>query len=1155
MLKLLKDSAEFNSIIKNITNDKSQLVYGLSGGQKGFVISNIVSVSKSKLLILVNDKANLEKLKNQLQGYLGKDYIAVFPQNPMIPGEADHSSRDIELQRIRTIYRLVNNEVNVVIATATSLLEFLPPIEFIMGRNMLFKVDKEYDFEKIKSQLTENGYKKVDVVENQGEYAFRGDILDIFSVTAEFPIRLEFFGEQLEAIKFFEVSTQRSYKQVKGVEIFPATLTAIENSTQQELIEILNTKLRTIKDLSLRDKLISDIEKIENKIQFDELNQYNNIIYKNPKSLVDLLDDFVVALDETMIIKKEMREWEQDAQLRVKSLIEKSKIVGDVPVYFKSEEIWSKIRQKTSIHFTLLLRSMEDIKLDQTISLPFRQAPVFGGQVNLFFTEVKSMLDQGFKVYFSYTKERNKEKVIKGLKEFNVSKDQLEKLLFFHQGFIEDGFIFDSGQIALFTENQVFRAVYQSSKKTSQQSKLQITDVSKLQVGDYVVHTSHGIGIFKGVKTLEVAGGKKDYINLQYAKQDKLYVPLDQLEPLQKYIGTEGNAPKVNSLSGGEWTKITAKTKKSVEEMAHKLIDIYAKRKASKGFKFGQDSSFQDQFEQSFPFKETKDQEKAIKDTKNDMMSSYPMERLLCGDVGYGKTEVALRAAMKSVLDSKQVVVLVPTTVLAQQHYQSFSERFSNFPVNIEVFSRFRSKKEINNGLAKLANGEVDIAIGTHRLLQKDVQFNDLGLMIVDEEQRFGVSHKEKLKQMKENIDVLMLSATPIPRTLHMSMLGIKDLSVIETPPEDRFPVQTYVLEYNKETIRSSIKREINRGGQVYFVYNKVASISKMAAELKSMVPDARIAIGHGQMSESKLEKTMLEFLEGEYDILLSTTIIETGLDIPNVNTLIIYDADKFGLSQLYQIRGRVGRSKRLAYCYLTYQKDKVLTEVAQKRLQAIKEFTELGSGFKIAMRDLELRGAGNILGAEQHGFMVKVGFDLYCQMLEDAVNRLKGKPVKEKPLEVTLEFPVPSYIPDELMSEAIKVSFYRRISQCQTFSCVEFIEDELKDRFGNLTEPVENLLHIAKIKVLAQKLKIKKIKCKSLGYISGSGKEFNVIVSFYESKVDIDGKRLLSLKQKNRKLEFSTVGGLTVSLKKTKKDEILHRTEELLHSLDFYQY
>ncbi|WP_353893354.1 transcription-repair coupling factor [Proteinivorax hydrogeniformans] len=1150
MLNLLSGNAEYKKIIENITKNKSQLVYGLSGGQKGFVLANIIKEEKCKLLILVNDKANLEKLRSQLQGYINEESIVVFPQNPMLPGEVDHSSKDIELQRIKTLAKIANEEVSAVIATATSALEFLPNIDFLKSKQVLFETDKEYDFEKISTKLTQSGYKKVDVVENKGQYTIRGDILDVYPVTKEAPLRLEFFGEQLETIKYFDISSQRSQKKVEKVQIFPATLTVLDEEGQTNLLKQLEDKLRTIKDITLRDKISGDIEKVQNKVQFNELNQYNYLVYKNPQSLVDILSHYVVALDETMIIRKELKEWEQDAKLRIKSLIESGKLIADIPLYFESEDFWRKLRQKTALHFTLLLRSMEGVKLDQSISLPFRQTPVFAGQVNMFFSEVKDMLKQGFKVYISYTTDSNKQKILKGLEEYNISTKVLDNKLVFHHGDIEEGFIYDGGQVAVFTENQIFKTSYQANKRKPKQSKLQVTDVSKLQIGDYVVHTSHGIGIFKGVKTLEVAGGKKDYIHLQYAKQDKLYVPLDQLEPLQKYIGSEGKEPKVNSLSGGEWSKITSKTKKSVEEMAEKLIELYAKRKSSQGHKFSADSTFQNQFEESFPYKETKDQHSAIKDTKADMMSSFPMERLLCGDVGYGKTEVALRAAMKAVLESKQVVVLVPTTVLAQQHYKTFIERFSDFPVNVEVFSRFRSKKQIQEGLVKLATGEVDIAIGTHRLLQKDVDFKDLGLMIIDEEQRFGVTHKEKLKQMKENIDVLMLSATPIPRTLHMSMLGIKDLSVIETPPEDRFPVQTYVLEYNKEAIRAAIKRELNRGGQVYFVYNKVSTISKMANDLQQMIPDARIAIGHGQMSETKLEKTMLEFLEGKHDILLSTTIIETGLDIPNVNTLIIYDADKFGLSQLYQIRGRVGRSKRLAYCYLTYQKDKVLTEIAQKRLQAIKEFTELGSGFKIAMRDLELRGAGNILGAEQHGFMVKVGFDLYCQMLEDAVDKLKGKPVKERPLEVSLEFPLPSYIPDKLMNDSLKVSFYRRISQCQTFTCVEVIEDELMDRFGRLTEPVENLLHIARLKVLAQKLKIKRIKCKSLGYINTAGNEYSIEIKFYEDKVDIDGRSLLELKQKNRKLEFSTVGGLTVGLKKIKKADVLHKTEELLHSL-----
>jgi transcription-repair coupling factor (superfamily II helicase) len=653
------------------------------------------------------------------------------------------------------------------------------------------------------------------------------------------------------------------------------------------------------------------------------------------------------------------------------------------------------------------------------------------------------------------------------VKEFDDAEIQSVRP-FITVGNLHNGFELPIRRLVVITESEVFSNQKKTRKMKNVSDAQRIKNYQDLKVGDYVVHINHGIGQYLGVETLEIDGIHKDYLHLRYAGNDKLYVPVEQLDQVQKYIGSEEKEPKLYHLGGTDWARVKSKVSKSVRDIAQDLIKLYAERQATPGHAFSPDGPWQREFEAMFPYEETADQLKSIEEIKKDMELGRPMDRLLCGDVGYGKTEVAIRAAFKAVMDGKQVAVLVPTTILAQQHYETFKERFTGFPVNIDVVSRFKTRKQMTESMKKLKDGTTDVIIGTHRLLNKDVVFKDLGLLIIDEEQRFGVSHKEKLKALKTTVDCLTLTATPIPRTLHMSMLGIRDLSVIETPPENRFPVQTYVVEYSDMLVREAIEREIGRGGQVYFLYNKVNGIDQMADRIRQLVPEARVSIGHGRMSEEELERVMLDFLQGESDVLVSTTIIETGIDIPNVNTLIVYDADHLGLSQLYQLRGRVGRSNRIAYAYFTYQKDKVLTEVAEKRLQAIKEFTELGSGFKIAMRDLSIRGAGSLLGAEQHGFIASVGFDLYSDMLAQAVQELKGD-VVEKAENPQIELAVDAYIPSSYITDSKqKIEMYKKFVAARTLDDVTDLEEEIEDRFGDIPDEVRNLLAVSRLKAYA---------------------------------------------------------------------------------------
>ncbi len=688
--------------------------------------------------------------------------------------------------------------------------------------------------------------------------------------------------------------------------------------------------------------------------------------------------------------------------------------------------------------------------------------------MNVLKSEMERWQKSGVKVMMLASSEERIERVRRVLYDYGINEPMIV------QGNLGSGFELPSIHLAVITEGEMFSQKQRKARKISKgiDNAERIKSYTELKIGDYVVHQNHGIGKYMGIGTLEVSGIHRDYMHILYAGGDKLSVPIEQIDLIQKYVGSEDKEPKVYKLGGNEWTRVTNKVRSSVQNIADDLIKLYAERQSAAGYGFEKDTQEQHEFEEMFPYEETRDQLRAIEEIKKDMEQNRPMDRLLCGDVGYGKTEVAIRAAFKSAIEGKQVAVLVPTTILAQQHYETFRERFANYPLNIQVLSRFRSRKEQNETIKGVRAGTVDVVIGTHRLLSQDLVFKDLGLLIVDEEQRFGVTHKEKLKKLKTNVDVLTLTATPIPRTLHMSMLGVRDLSVIETPPENRFPVQTYVVEHSQTLTREAVERELARGGQVYYLYNRVQGIQEMAAQISMLVPEARVGIGHGQMSESELEKTILDFLDGEYDVLVSTSIIETGVDIPNVNTLIVHDADKMGLSQLYQLRGRVGRSNRIAYAYFTYQRDKVLTEVAEKRLQSIKEFTELGSGFKIAMRDLSIRGAGNLLGAEQHGFIASVGFDLYSQMLAEEIRKRKVTVLGEEDTSLkegntVIDLSIDAYLPSEYIYDSIqKIEIYKKVAAVTSFDDASELEDELLDRFGELPEAVVNLLSVARLKV-----------------------------------------------------------------------------------------
>ncbi|EKY27245.1 transcription-repair coupling factor [Clostridium celatum DSM 1785] len=792
-----------------------------------------------------------------------------------------------------------------------------------------------------------------------------------------------------------------------------------------------------------------------------------------------------------------------------------------------------------------IISLFKDIELKQT------SLSNYNGQFDLLVNDIKERKEKGYKTLILAGTRTRGERLVKTLRDMEVEsvyKDNVDSIEYGEAvitfGNLIKGFECPDFKVSVISDKEVFGEAKKvlPKKKNKKKGVGKITSFTELKPGDYVVHANHGIGVFKGIKQIDVAGNTRDYLDIVYDKGDKLYVPVDQLDLVQKYIGSEGNTPKINKLGGTEWQKAKAKVRKSINEIAEDLVKLYATRAALKGYKYSKDTEWQKQFEDEFPYEETPDQLSSLEEIKKDMESDKPMDRLLCGDVGYGKTEVAIRAAFKAVMDGKQVAFLVPTTILAEQHYKNLTKRFSDFPVKIDMISRFRSTKEQRATLKALKEGNVDILIGTHRLVSKDIEFKDLGLLIVDEEQRFGVAQKEKIKNLKKNVDVLTLSATPIPRTLHMSLTGVRDISVIETPPEERYPIQTYVVEQNDQLIRDAILREMGRGGQVYFVYNRVESIEGMANYIRELVPECKVGIIHGQMTEKELETEMMNFMNKEYDVLVCTTIIETGIDIPNVNTMIVNNADKMGLSQLYQLRGRVGRSNRIAYAYFIYTKDKVLTEIAEKRLKALKDFTELGSGFKIAMRDLEIRGAGNMMGSSQHGHMAAIGYDLYCRMLEDTVKLIKGE-IDKEPIETTVDIKIDAYIPSSYIQDEIqKIEIYKKIAAIESLEEYQDIKEELEDRYSALPEAVYNLMDIAYIKSLAKELLIEEIKetPKEVRFKFQQGyKDFNNIY-----------KILLKKYKENIILYFGDIPFFAIKLNTIKKEEAINFYKEILKEL-----
>ncbi len=1153
----LQSQEDIQSVINGITSGMNeQLVAGLSGSARSMLVSVINQSITKPVLLVTHQLVHAQSLYDDLVVFVGEENVHLYPVNELIASEIAFSSPELRSQRIEALTEWTKNKSGILIAPVAALKRILPPPNYWNKYQLTFTLGKEIDIEKYLTFLIDMGYERASMVTTPGEFSKRGGIIDIYPLTEENPIRIELFDEEIDSIRFFDAETQRSLSKLDEIIIKPVSELLLTDedimAASGKLEDALAISLKKMKKSEVKEHLIEtmeeDISRLKNIERFQEMYKYIGYFYDEPASLLDYLTkDGLVILDEMSRVQETAVNLDTEEAEWYSSLLESGKMVQNSRFSYDWQTVMDNMSQQR-LYMSVFLRHIPNTNPQNIVNLSSRVMQEFHGQMHLFKNELVRWEKGEFSVVILAPDEQRAEKIHSILTDYDIDAVVTKELKLpvekptITVGNISGGIELPMHKLVFITENELFKKRVKRARRQQKVSNAErIKSYQELKVGDYVVHANHGVGKYLGIETLKLNNLHKDFMLIRYSGDDKLYVPIDQIDLVQKYVGAEGKEPKLYKLGGTEWTKVKRKVQSSVEDIADDLIKLYAERESRKGYAFSKDTEMQREFEASFPYQETEDQLRCIAEIKQDMEKDRPMDRLLCGDVGYGKTEVAIRAAFKAIMDGKQVAILVPTTILAQQHYETIRERFQGYPINIGLLSRFRTRKQQTETINGMKKGTIDIVIGTHRVLSKDVEFRDLGLLIVDEEQRFGVKHKEKIKQIKSNVDVLTLTATPIPRTLHMSMLGVRDLSVIETPPENRFPIQTYVVEYNPILVREAIEREMARGGQIFFLYNRVENIDKIARDLGMLVPEARVGVAHGRMTETELENVIVSFLEGEYDVLVSTTIIETGVDIPNVNTLIISNADRMGLSQLYQLRGRVGRSNRVAYAYFTYQKDKVLTEVAEKRLQAIKEFTELGSGFKIAMRDLSIRGTGNLLGSQQHGFIDSVGFDLYSQMLKEAIEARKAGKDEEniKPFEPELSLKLDAYIPDEYINdERQKIEIYKHFNTLETGEEISELKEELVDRYGDYPIEVENLFIVSALKMHSKKEKVESI--------SEKNNKITLLVSEDRSQA-IDGSKLFELaNQFGRNVQLGTENNkLKITVKYTDKTKERYKIVE----------
>ena len=1059
-------------------------ITGASEGRIAPVISEIIREKKGQSLIVVSTFNRAKRLAADLSFFdARKIYVLPADDESMIQYEA--RSNDQLLERMKVLKAVTTGEECIVIAPVTGAVRKLPPKEVFEENILGLQRGKDIDPEEVKERLSFMGYERVPMLESRGEYSIRGGIIDIFTPDSDMPYRIELFDTEIDSIRTFDIDTQRSDSELKSItvcqcsqlikddEIFDRARKNIDAAYGRQIKKAEKSEGNSERVNELKTRRGQLMEYIDNMMNLQYMEKFISYFYDETMYIWDYMKEPMLFIDDPARILETLEVYEKERADDIAAILEAGRGIGEDFKAMSGKDDYFLLYEKEGYIFTPFTSTIKNAPfLTQLITVNCRQMPVYNGRMDLLKGDLAGYIRRGFDItVVCSSRER-----IKNMEEFLIRENMIDKVKL-REGVITSGMEFSDSKVCYIWEGDVFGGTRKSRRKKNRSRGEQIKSFADVQAGDYVVHESHGIGKFTGIEQLVVQGVKKDYLKVKYAGEDSLYIPVDQLGMLQKYVGGDGISPRLNKLSGGEWKQTKAKARAAINDMADELIRLSAVRMREKGFAFSEDTVWQSEFEESFPHTETDDQLRCVEEIKRDMERDVPMDRLLCGDVGFGKTEVAARALFKCVADGKQAAVLVPTTLLANQHYYTLKDRFEKFPFKVEMLSRFRSTGQQKRILEGLEKGSIDLIIATHRLLSKDISFKDLGLLVIDEEQRFGVKHKEKLKQLKENVDVLTLSATPIPRTLHMSLSGIKDMSTLEEPPEDRYPVQTYVMEQDDFVIREAIEKEIARGGQVYVLYNRVESINRVASDIEKLVPEASVAVGHGKMAAGTLEKIIMDFAEGEYNVFVSTTIIESGMDIPNVNTMIVLDADRFGLAQLYQLRGRVGRSNRMAYAYLMYRKDKALSEIAEKRLKAIREFTEFGSGFRIAMKDLELRGAGNLLGTEQSGHMLSIGYELYCKMLEEAVDDIKGIERLPEAEETAFSLPIPAIISARYIeNEVLRLQMYKKIAMIESDEDEAEIVDELIDRFGDIPGDTMNLIKISKIRSMAGRLGITEI-------------------------------------------------------------------------------
>lgn len=1128
LIEKLSENEKFKQYLGDIKNKQNPIsLSGLTDVAKTYMIATTIKEYKKPICLITYNEMQAKKMLKDLQCFLNhKDKeIGYFPKKEISPYDYVSQSKDLSFERIKILNQMSQEKLEVVITTVEAIMQNIPTRKMLYNNIVSFKVGEvyhtpnnkkieKYDLNTLKNILVQLGYERNELVEAQGQFSIRGGILDI-GLTEKQGIRIEFWGDEVDSIRYFQLSSQRSNEMINEIVIYPAheyviekileeDESILEENIEQGIIPLYEKNIEKIckkieerylipeSVISDEQKVIvrSDIEQIKHGDYTSKIDKYFNEFYEKQENFLDYLaKDCIVFIDEMNKISQRRENILIDNNNLIKSLTEKERFVPEAIQNVSNSQFQIENQQ------TIYLNTNGNYTNINQYEFNTREINVYKSEIELLIADIQKWMQEKKQVVLLPGSDSNAEKInqllqekeinCEWIKEEKISQEQLKNLkncIIYvtkekSSNVTSAGFESYDLKLIVVSLSDVFEQVNKKRKVSSTFKQGEKIVFADLKQGDYVVHKSHGIGQFIGVNTITADDVTKDYIKIKYKNDDMLYVPTNSLDNVRKYIGGgENSSPRLNKLGSKEWENTKTKVKNNLRAVAKELVELYAKRQQIKGFAFSPDTDWQRQFEDNFPYQETSDQLRCIEEVKKDMEQAKPMDRLLCGDVGYGKTEIAIRAAFKAVMDQKQVAYLVPTTVLANQQYEEFKRRMESFAIKVELLNRFRTKKEQDAVVKKLALGEVDIVVGTHRILSKDVEFKDLGLLIIDEEHRFGVKDKEKIKQLKNSVDVLTMTATPIPRTLHMSIVGVRDMSVIYEPPQNRRPVQTYVLEYDEEVIREAITRELERGGQVFYLYNRVENIEKRAVEIQALVPEAKIEFAHGKMSGKELEAIMEQFVNKEVNVLICTTILESGIDIPNANTIIVENADRLGLAQLYQIRGRVGRSDKQAYAYVTYKRDRLLTEVADKRLKAIKEFTEFGSGFKIAMRDLEIRGAGSLLGEMQHGHMEQVGYDTYCTLLDEVVKETKGIAVEEEK-DVQIDINISSYIPDSYIDgNSQKIEVYQNIALCRTEEDIQNVIDELIDRYGVMPKELENLIEIARIKELARQVNVIKI-------------------------------------------------------------------------------